>query len=286
MKKILSAIVVLVIVVIIAFAIVPNFKLFAKDKAEQTNVKIGEEVSLEHLKNEVLNDISNRENEIKKAYIEVGQLKSHINRYKIELTEKEDELAKVKLVLERGRNSLANANGGMVTIGTNDYTSETVTKSLGLKIAHARTLQVTIEDTKTQLALLEDGYKTNIAAIKEAKSGLENARAELQNNVALLASREELQKVRDLISGFDAGANLYNSNISAAQKELNRRMDKVEAEVEYQKFDSGMSGDEVDWSGEVASVDILSEIDSFLGESNVIVDTLSEVDADLLSDEF
>ena len=99
-------------------------------------------------------------------------------------------------------------------------------------------------------------------------------------------SREELQKVRDLISGFDAGANLYNSNISAAQKELNRRMDKVEAEVEYQKFDSGMSGDEVDWSEEVASVDILSEIDSFLGESNVIVDTLSEVDADLLSDDF
>jgi len=244
---IVSILVVVVILGLIAWLVVPNLGLIAKDRAAQANAK---------------------------AYVQLGELKGYENRARVALGESEEEFAKIGSVLKRGKNALVKADGGMIVIGDRQYTSEAVTDSLDKKMNRAETLQATIENQTSHLTMLEDGYRANVETIKKAKSELRTARGELQNKVALLASDEELQKVKNLLSGFDVRTSLASSNYSAAQKELDRRMARIEAGVEYGKLNSEVNADEVDWEEKVVPKNVIGRINEFLGEETVEVEDI------------
>lgn len=261
----IAVVVVLFVVGLIAFFAMPNLRLAVEDGVAHANTRVGGEVSLEHIKNEVLGEISDRESQITLAYAELGQLKAYVKNAKVSLTESEKELIKTTSILKRGRTALLKANGGTLVIGGRKHTSAEVMNSLEKKVNKAESLRTTIASQKTHLASLENGYDLNVAAIKEAKSKLGEARAKLQRDIAILVSGEELQKVKAMLAQFDVRDNLIVSNQSAAQKELNRRMMRIEANTEYGKLDSDF-GDAVNWNEEVTPSDVLGRINAFLDD--------------------
>lgn len=265
---IVTSLLVLLILSIVAVWLVPNFGLFAEDKMAQANVRVGDEVSVQKLKSDIMGDITRREVQVVNAFAQLGQLKAYVNNAKSSLAESKEELAKVTSILKRGRAALRKASGGTLVVGGKKHTSAEVMKSLNRKMDRAENLQTVIVDQKLHLASLESGYRSNIEAVKEAKSKLGDARANLQKDIAILASREELQKVKAMLARFDVRSGLTSSNQSAAQRELNRRMMKIEANTEYDKLGYGL-GDDVDWSEEVAPSDVLSRIDTFFGDGLV-----------------
>ena len=266
MKKVFSAVAMLVIVVLVACWLMPNLRNSLSGVPKKVDRTILENTSDEDLVGAILDDLNKKERELASKYRKAYETKSQKESLSLALINDKKTLSVAKANLADCQQKLeeADASGKASAAGVLRDKKDLL-RQADIYLKRAIALRQKIADNEQVLIVYTDAYDQSNAAIDQMLYTINQARIQVDVKKAQLAATKAMlvaKAMKNEVSNIGSTQDVFGP----AYGELNNRSRNAKADIEFEEKKAQLDGQSFIDNGPTLK-DVAKEIKTFLAES-------------------